>query len=98
MSINFRRNFMKNWFAVEVGLIPPSLGQADDCQQAIPIWCIVATVVSGGTWFMARSAMGPTIQWTKTNPTPWNDIRPHQGTKLLQVQSKFDQRWVREKL
>ncbi|KAJ3917703.1 hypothetical protein F5877DRAFT_44128 [Lentinula edodes] len=80
MSINFRRNFMKNWFAVEVGLIPP--------------WCIVATVVSGGTWFMARSAMGPTIQWTKTNPTPWNDIRPHQGTKLLQVQSKFDQRCV----
>ncbi|KIK65704.1 hypothetical protein GYMLUDRAFT_366466 [Collybiopsis luxurians FD-317 M1] len=82
MPANLRKTFMKNWFAVE----------------AIPIWCIVATVVSGGTWFMIRSAMGPTIQWTKANPTPWNEIKPNQGTKLVQVNQKFDERWARERL
>ncbi|KAF5393796.1 hypothetical protein D9757_000385 [Collybiopsis confluens] len=82
MSSPLRRSFMKNWFAVE----------------AIPIWVIVGTVVSGGTWFMIRSAMGPTIQWTRSNPTPWNEIKPHQSTKLVQVNHKFDERWSREKL
>ncbi|KAJ3935628.1 MAG: hypothetical protein NXY57DRAFT_887428 [Lentinula lateritia] len=73
-----RKGFMKNWFAVE----------------AVPIYTIVGGVVLGASWYLYRLAMGPTIQWTKTNPTPWNDIRPHQGTKLLQVQSKFDQQCV----
>ncbi|KAJ3851474.1 hypothetical protein EV368DRAFT_43101 [Lentinula lateritia] len=77
-----RKGFMKNWFAVE----------------AVPIYTIVGGVVVGASWYLYRLAMGPTIQWTKTNPTPWNDIRPYQGTKLLQVQSKFDQRWARDKL
>ncbi|KAF5357654.1 hypothetical protein D9758_007445 [Tetrapyrgos nigripes] len=65
---------------------------------AIPIWCIVGFVVSGGAWFMARSAMGPTIQWTKANPTPWNNIQANQGTKILEVNQKFDQKWKRDAL
>ncbi|KAF9076630.1 hypothetical protein BDP27DRAFT_1414483 [Rhodocollybia butyracea] len=82
MSRNFRNNFMKHWFVVE----------------AIPIWCIVGIVVTGGSFFAFRSAMGPTIQWTKVNATPWNDIRPNQSTKLIQVDQKFDEQWRREKL
>ncbi|KAK7471100.1 hypothetical protein VKT23_002515 [Stygiomarasmius scandens] len=73
---------MKHWFAVE----------------AIPIWGIVTFVVSGATWFTYRSAMGPTIQWTKKNPTPWNEIQPNQGTKLIQVNQKFEEKWARDRI
>ncbi|THU78792.1 hypothetical protein K435DRAFT_45908 [Dendrothele bispora CBS 962.96] len=34
------------------------------------------------------------VQWTKKNPTPWNEIKPNQGTKLIQINQKFDERCV----
>lgn len=30
------------------------------------------------------------VVWTKDNPTPWNDIKPDEGTKLLTVNQRFD--------
>ncbi|KAJ7572088.1 hypothetical protein C8J56DRAFT_979433 [Mycena floridula] len=74
--------FMRHGFAVE----------------AIPIVAIVLGVLSGGTYLTYRAAMGPTIQWTKANPQPWNTIQPNQGTKLLEVNQKFEQKWSRDKL
>ncbi|PBK62277.1 hypothetical protein ARMSODRAFT_863209, partial [Armillaria solidipes] len=59
---------------------------------------LVGGIVSGGGWYLSRTAMGPTIQWTKSNPTPWNTIEPNQGTKLLEVNQKFEKKWSRDKL
>ncbi|KAJ3503398.1 hypothetical protein NLJ89_g8452 [Agrocybe chaxingu] len=70
----FRKHFLKNWFAVE----------------AIPIYVIIGGVLTGATWYMSRLAFGPNIVWTKSNPTPWNSIKPDEGTKLVQVNQKFD--------
>lgn len=78
----FRKTFMKNWFAIE----------------AIPIYVIIGGVVAGATWYLGRLAMGPTVVWTKSNPTPWNTIKPEENTKLLTVQQKFDKNWSRDKL
>lgn len=30
------------------------------------------------------------VVWTKENPTPWNDIKPDEGTKLLTVNQHFE--------
>ncbi|KAJ3734511.1 hypothetical protein DFJ43DRAFT_1152187 [Lentinula guzmanii] len=76
-----RKGFMKNWFAVE----------------AIPIYTIVGGVVVGASWYLYRLAMGPTIQWTKSNPTPWNSIKPNQSTKIMTVSHDAD-KWSRDKL
>ncbi|KIY48759.1 hypothetical protein FISHEDRAFT_73345 [Fistulina hepatica ATCC 64428] len=73
-----KRGFMKNWFAVE----------------GLPIVAIVTIVISGGTWFAFHSARGPTIQWSKANPTPWNTIEADQGTKLVGVNQKFEKTQV----
>ena len=35
--------------------------------------------------------------WTKDNPTPWNDIKPDEGTKLLTVNQHFDKSYVNVK-
>ncbi|KAF8665644.1 hypothetical protein AX16_000099 [Volvariella volvacea WC 439] len=72
------RNLRKNWFAVE----------------AVPIYVIIGSVVAGGTWYLTRLATGPTVVWTKSNPTPWNTIKPEEGTKLLAVNQKFEKRSV----
>ncbi|KAE9386685.1 hypothetical protein BT96DRAFT_883191 [Gymnopus androsaceus JB14] len=74
----FRKGFMKHWYAVE----------------AIPIYAVVGGAVLGASWYLYRLSMGPTIQWTKANPTPWNNIKPNQGTKMLEVNQKFDERYV----
>ena len=34
------------------------------------------------------------VVWTKENPTPWNDIKPDEGTKLLTVNQHFDKRYA----
>jgi hypothetical protein len=34
------------------------------------------------------------VVWTKSNPTPWNTIAPNQGTKMLEVNQKFDKRFA----
>ncbi|KAI0723491.1 hypothetical protein C8Q76DRAFT_723088 [Earliella scabrosa] len=82
MSQFRRAGFMKHWFAVE----------------AIPIYAVVGIVVAGGSWYLARLARGPTVVWTKENPTPWNDIKPDENTKILTVNQHFDKNWERKKL
>lgn len=34
------------------------------------------------------------VVWTKSNPTPWNTIGADHGTKLLEVNQKFDRRYA----
>lgn len=34
------------------------------------------------------------VVWTKNNPTPWNTIAPDQGTKLMEVNQKFEKRFA----
>ncbi|KXN86315.1 NADH dehydrogenase [ubiquinone] 1 alpha subcomplex subunit 4 [Leucoagaricus sp. SymC.cos] len=75
---SLRRNMMKNWFAVE----------------AIPIYVIIGGVLVGASWYMSRLAFGPTIVWTKSNPTPWNTIKPDEGTKMMEVNQKFEKRYA----
>ncbi|KAF8639730.1 hypothetical protein AX17_000992 [Amanita inopinata Kibby_2008] len=74
-----RRSLMKNWFAVE----------------AIPIYVIIGGVLTGATWYLGRLALGPSIIWTKSNPTPWNTVKPEENTKMLAVNQKFDKQFVR---
>jgi hypothetical protein len=34
------------------------------------------------------------VVWTKNNPTPWNTIKPDEGTKMMSVNQKFEKRYV----
>lgn len=34
------------------------------------------------------------VIWTKSNPTPWNTIKPDEGTKLMSINQKFDKRYA----
>ncbi|ESK93575.1 nadh dehydrogenase [Moniliophthora roreri MCA 2997] len=77
-----RYSFMKHWFAVE----------------AIPIYVVVGGTVCGASWYLYRLAMGPTIQWTKNNSSPWNTVKPNQSTKLMHINHEPEERWSREKL
>ncbi|KAF9452007.1 hypothetical protein P691DRAFT_697965, partial [Macrolepiota fuliginosa MF-IS2] len=72
-----RRSLMKNWFAVE----------------AVPIYVIIGGVVVGASWYLGRLAFGPGVVWTKSNPTPWNNIKPNEGTKMMEVNQKFEKRY-----
>ncbi|OJA07688.1 hypothetical protein AZE42_01880 [Rhizopogon vesiculosus] len=76
------RTFMRNWFAIE----------------AIPIYAVIGLAVGGAGWYLARLARGPTVVWTKNNPTPWNDIKPDENIKMMDVNSKFAKSWSRDKL
>ncbi|THH33738.1 hypothetical protein EUX98_g479 [Antrodiella citrinella] len=58
--------------------------------NAIPIYAVVGVVLAGGGWYLVRLARGPTVVWTKDNPTPWNDIKPNEGTKILTVNQHFE--------
>ncbi|KAI1793005.1 hypothetical protein LXA43DRAFT_1004231 [Ganoderma leucocontextum] len=81
--MSFRRSpFMKNWFAVE----------------ATPIYAIVGVVVVGAGWYLTRLARGPSVVWTKDNPTPWNTVKPDENTKLLSVNQHLEKSWERKKL
>ncbi|KAF9535039.1 hypothetical protein CPB83DRAFT_755050 [Crepidotus variabilis] len=82
MPAPLRRGFMKNWYAVE----------------AVPIYVIIGGVVVGASWYLGRLAMGPGVVWTKTNPTPWNTVKPDENTKLMSVNQKFERSWSRDKL
>ncbi|KAF5322380.1 hypothetical protein D9619_001062 [Psilocybe cf. subviscida] len=79
---SLRKQLMKNWFAVE----------------AIPIYGIIGGVVVGASWYMYRLATGPTVIWTKANPTPWNTVKPDENTKMMAVSQKFERSWSRDKL
>ncbi|KAK7061400.1 hypothetical protein R3P38DRAFT_2829264 [Favolaschia claudopus] len=74
------RTSMRPWMAVE----------------AAPIVVLVAGMVSFASYFTYRSAMGPTIQWTKANSEPWNTIRPDQGVKMVEVNHRFNKSWHRD--
>lgn len=37
--------------------------------------------------------LSPSVIWTKDNSTPWNSIKPDEGTKIMQVNQKFDKRY-----
>ncbi|GLB33448.1 putative nadh dehydrogenase [Lyophyllum shimeji] len=76
------QHLRRNWFAVE----------------AIPMYVIIGGVVTGAAWYTYRLAMGPSVVWTKTNPTPWNTIQPNENIKLAAVNQKFDKSWIRERL
>ncbi|KAI0092549.1 hypothetical protein BDY19DRAFT_924940 [Irpex rosettiformis] len=82
MAPNIRRGFLKNWFAIE----------------ATPIYAIIGGVVVGASWYLFRLSRGPTVVWTKENPTPWNDIKPNEGTKMLTINQQFEKGWERKKL
>ncbi|KAF7301606.1 hypothetical protein MIND_00726100 [Mycena indigotica] len=73
---------MKPWMAVE----------------ALPIVALVTGMVSFASYFTYRSAMGPSIQWSKTNPEPWNRIKPNEGVKMVEINHKFPQIWHRDQL
>ncbi|KAF8257696.1 hypothetical protein EI94DRAFT_1582596 [Lactarius quietus] len=77
-----RNTFMRNWWAVE----------------AIPIYVVVGAVVAGGSWYLTRLARGPSIIWTKSNPTPWNDVKQDENVKMMSVNQKFERSWTRDKL
>ncbi|RDX53020.1 hypothetical protein K466DRAFT_490877 [Polyporus arcularius HHB13444] len=84
---NLRRGaFMKHWFAVESRV------------SLLRSYAIVGVVVAGGTWYLTRLARGPHVVWTKDNPTPWNDIKPDENTKLLTVNQHFEKNWERKRL
>ncbi|KAH7916711.1 hypothetical protein BJ138DRAFT_1138992 [Hygrophoropsis aurantiaca] len=76
------RQFMRHWFAIE----------------AIPIYAVIGLAVGGAGWYLARLARGPTVVWTKNNPTPWNDVKPDENTKLMSVNQQFSRSWTRDKL
>jgi len=73
---------MKHWFAIE----------------AIPIYAVIGLAVGGASWYLVRLAQGPSVVWTKNNPTPWNTVKPEENTKLMAVNQKFERSWSRDKL
>ncbi|KAJ7122812.1 hypothetical protein C8R44DRAFT_784605 [Mycena epipterygia] len=66
--------------------------------EAIPLVVLVTGMASFASYFTFRSAMGPSIQWSRKNGEPWNTIQPDQGVKMMQVHHKFDKSWRREQL
>ncbi|KAH9987898.1 hypothetical protein BJV74DRAFT_773704 [Russula compacta] len=73
-----RKSFMRNWWAVE----------------AIPIYCVVGATVLGCGWYLTHLARGPHVIWTKSNPTPWNNVKQDENVKLMSVNQKFEKRFV----
>ncbi|EEB90501.1 hypothetical protein MPER_11282 [Moniliophthora perniciosa FA553] len=84
MTSIFRREALKHWVAVEFLLF--ITGITDSSSQA-----------DRGP-FIEADMVVLTVQWTKTNPTPWNDIKPTQNTKIYDPKGHFPERWSREKL
>jgi NADH-ubiquinone reductase complex 1 MLRQ subunit len=33
-----------------------------------------------------------TVVWTKSNPTPWNEVKQDENVKMMAVNQKFDKR------
>ncbi|KAI0069163.1 hypothetical protein BV25DRAFT_1910860 [Artomyces pyxidatus] len=80
--MSFRKTFARHWFAIE----------------AVPIYAVVGFVVFGGSWYLTRLARGPNVVWTKSNPTPWNNVQQDENVKMLAVNQKFEKSWSRDKL
>ncbi|KAI9510972.1 hypothetical protein F5148DRAFT_1281331 [Russula earlei] len=73
---------MRNWWAVE----------------AIPIYVVVGATMLGSAWYLTHLARGPAVIWTKSNPTPWNDVKQDENVKLMAVNQKFEKSWTRDRL
>ncbi|KIM67746.1 hypothetical protein SCLCIDRAFT_20769 [Scleroderma citrinum Foug A] len=82
MASRAKSTFMRHWFAIE----------------AIPIYAVIGLAVGGAGWYLTRLARGPTIVWTKNNPTPWNDVKPDENIKMVDVNNRFSKSWSRDKL
>ncbi|KAG9317146.1 Aldo/keto reductase family-domain-containing protein [Chiua virens] len=67
------RQFMRNWYAVE----------------AIPLYAVIGLAVGGATWYLGRLATGPTVVWSKSNPTPWNNVKPDENIKMMDPSGNF---------
>ncbi|KAL5508108.1 hypothetical protein ACEPAH_5726 [Sanghuangporus vaninii] len=68
------RSFLKHWFAVE----------------AVPLYAIIGFALTGAAWFSFRQARSPSVIWTKSNPEPWNTVKPDESTKMINVNHKLD--------
>ncbi|KAF8529234.1 NADH-ubiquinone reductase complex 1 MLRQ subunit-domain-containing protein [Hysterangium stoloniferum] len=75
-------NFFRHWYAVE----------------AIPLYAVIGFALAGAGWYTTRLATRPDIIWTKSNPTPWNNVKQNENIKLMAVNHKFDKSWSRDKL
>lgn len=67
------------------------------------------SVVLAGTWHVSRKALrvsstspslldltvvGIKVVWTKSNPTPWNSVKPDENIKMMDPSGKFSKRFV----
>ncbi|KAG6378391.1 Aldo/keto reductase family-domain-containing protein [Boletus reticuloceps] len=94
------RKFMRNWYAVEVQLFSyflisePQNLLTSTLLQAIPLYAVIGITVGGAGWYLARLAQGPSVVWTKSNPTPWNSVKPDENIKMMDPSGKFAKRFV----
>ncbi|KAH0839603.1 Aldo/keto reductase family-domain-containing protein [Lanmaoa asiatica] len=90
------RQFMRNWYAVEVWLgllfVWFQIPLISSSLQAIPLYAVIGLAVGGASWYLTRLARGPSVVWTRGNPTPWNDVKPDENTKMLDPSGKFSKR------
>ncbi|KAF8138120.1 hypothetical protein EV363DRAFT_510741 [Boletus edulis] len=82
MAGSAARKFMRNWYAVE----------------AIPLYAVIGITVAGAGWYLGRLAQGPSVVWTKSNPTPWNSVKPDENIKMMDPSGKFAKSWTRDRL
>ncbi|KAJ7937393.1 hypothetical protein B0H13DRAFT_1588589 [Mycena leptocephala] len=61
-------------------------------------YVLVGGACCGASWYLYRLAMGSQVVWTKNNPAPYLAIEQNQGTKLYEVNHKFEKSWKRDKL
>ena len=57
-------------------------------------WPPVLLVRFPVSWRGLRTVHLLAVIWTKNNPTPWNTIKPDEGTKMMAVNQKFEKRYV----
>jgi hypothetical protein len=56
-----------------------------------------APVVSPAQFFTSHFPNTESISavvWTKSNPTPWNDVKQDENVKMMAVNQKFERRFV----
>jgi hypothetical protein len=71
-------------------LLREQLGIWDVLQWDLLVGCNLSLV----TFTFLTAFPSFLVVWTKSNPTPWNTIKPEENTKLLTVQQKFDKKYV----
>ncbi|WFD38555.1 uncharacterized protein MJAP1_001512 [Malassezia japonica] len=67
--------------------------------EVYPIIAITGFAVGGAAWYITRLARAPEVIWDKkNNPTPWNNIEPGTGYKMLNINGQFDKHYKRDRL